>query len=69
MGSKSARYSSAIMNRDSGGGPKKAGSVPSVGHPSNLAFRLCTCMPPFSVSASYGSTSKGRIGGIRIYRS
>jgi hypothetical protein len=69
MGSKSARHSSSVINRDSGGGNKKAGSVSSVGHPSNLGFRLCSCMPDFSVSATYGSTTKGMVGGIRVYRS
>lgn len=71
MGSKSARFSSSIINRPTQGGNKKAGLVSKVGHPANVYFRLAANTPTPGVFpiAIYGSTTKGMVGGIRIYRS
>ena len=71
MGSKSARYVSSIINKPSGGGNRKGGLVSKVGHPANTYFRLDnnTGTPGFFPIFNYGSTTKGMVGGIRIYRS
>lgn len=71
MGSKSARFVSSVINQPSGGGNKKAGLVSKVGHPANLYFRLDnnTGTPGVFPIVTYGSTTKGMVGGIRIYRS
>jgi hypothetical protein len=70
-GSKKARNAQSIMNNPTAGGNKKAGLVSKVGHPANVYFRLDanTPTPDFFPIATYGSTTKGMIGGIRIYRS
>ncbi len=70
-GSKKARNAQSIMNNPTAGGNKKAGLVSKVGHPANVYFRLDanTPTPGFFPIATYGSTTKGMIGGIRIYRS
>lgn len=70
-GSKKARNAQSIINRPTQGGNKKAGLVSKVGHPANLYFRLERNTPTPGVFniATYGSTTKGRVGGIRIYRS
>ncbi len=69
-GSKKARNAQSIMNRPTEGGDKKAGLVSKVGHPANVYFRLDnnTGTPNFFPIARYGSTTKGMVGGIRIYR-
>lgn len=69
-GSKKARNAQSIINRPTAGGDKKAGLVSKVGHPANVYFRLDnnTGTPGVFPIAMYGSTIKGRIGGIRIYR-
>ena len=70
MGSKSARLVSSVINRATLGGNKKAGLVSKVGHPANTYFRLDnnTGTPGFFPIVSYGSTIKGMVGGIRVYR-
>jgi hypothetical protein len=70
-GSKKARNAQSIINRPTEGGNKKAGLVSKVGHPANLYFRLDANTPTPGVFpiARYGSTTKGMVGGIRIYRS
>ncbi len=70
MGSKSARLVSSVINQSNGGGNKKGGLVSTVGHPANLAFRLMqdTGTPGVFPIFNYGSTTKGMVGGIRIYR-
>ena len=69
-GSKKARNAQSIMNRPTEGGDKKAGLVSKVGHPANVYFRLDnkTGTPGVFPIARYGSTIKGMVGGIRIYR-
>ena len=69
-GSKKARNAQSIINRPTAGGDKKAGLVSKVGHPANVYFRLDnnSGTPNFFPIAMYGSTTKGRIGGIPIYR-
>ena len=71
MGSKSARYVSSVINRPTDGGDKKAGLISKVGHPANLYFRLArdAGTPGVFPIFNYGSTTKGMVGGIRIYRS
>ena len=70
-GSKKARNAQSIINRPTAGGDKKAGLVSKVGHPANVAFRLMrdAGTPGVFPIARYGSTTKGMVGGIRIYRS
>lgn len=70
-GSKKARNVQSIINRPTEGGNKKAGLVSKVGHPSNVYFRLDnnTGTPGVFPIAMYGSTIKGMVGGIRMYRS
>jgi hypothetical protein len=70
-GSKKARNAQSIINRPTSGGNKKGGLVSSVGHPANTYFRLerNTGTPGVFSIVTYGSTSKGMVGGIRIYRS
>ena len=70
-GSKKARNAQSIINRPTSGGNKKAGLVSKVGHPANLYFRLDANTPTPGVFPifTYGSTIKGMVGGIRIYRS
>ena len=70
-GSKNARNAQSIMNQPTEGGNKKAGLVSKVGHPANVYFRLDKNTPTPGVFpiARYGSTTKGMVGGIRIYRS
>jgi hypothetical protein len=70
-GSKKARNAQSIINRPTEGGNKKAGLVSKVGHPANLYFRLDrnTGTPGVFPIFKYGSTTKGMVGGIRIYRS
>ena len=70
-GSKKARNAQSIINLPTQGGNKKAGLVSKVGHPANLYFRLANNTPTPGVFPifTYGSTTKGRIGGIRLHRS
>lgn len=70
-GSKKARNAQSIINRPTQGGNKKDGIVSKVGHPANTYFRLDRNTPTPGVFpiATYGSTTKGRVGGIRMYRS
>jgi hypothetical protein len=70
-GSKKARNAQSIINRPTAGGNKKAGLVSKVGHPANLYFRLARDAgePGVFPIVRYGSTTKGMIGNIRIYRS
>jgi hypothetical protein len=70
MGSKSARLVSSIINRPTEGGNKKTVLVSKVGHPANTYFRLDrnTGTPGFFPIVTYGSTTKGMVGGIRVYR-
>lgn len=69
-GSKKARNVQSIINLPTQGGNKKAGLVSKVGHPANTYFRLerNTGTPNVFPIARYGSTTKGRVGGIRMYR-
>ena len=69
-GSKKARNAQSIINRPTLGGNKKAGIVSKVGHPANVYFRLDnnTGTPGAFPIFNYGSTTKGIVGGIRIYR-
>ncbi len=64
MGSKNARYTSSVVNRNSGGGDKKAGIVSLVGHPANVWKQLSRNTPTPGVfpTTQYGSTSKGAVG-------
>ena len=70
-GSKKARNAQSIINRPTEGGNKKAGLVSKVGHPANVYFRLAANTPTPGVFpiVRYGSTIKGMVGGIRVYRS
>lgn len=70
-GSKKARNVQSIINRPTDGGNKKAGLISKVGRPANLAFRLSrdAGTPGAFPIFNYGSTTKGMVGGIRIYRS
>lgn len=64
-GSKRARLQDSIVHRTNVlGGPKKAGLVSKIGHPSNLFFRLerNTPTPGFFPIAFYYSTVKGTVG-------
>jgi len=66
-GSKKARNQASLVNRTNVlGGPKKAGLVSKMGHPSNLYFRLDrnTPTPGFFPLAKYYSTVKGTVGMI-----
>jgi hypothetical protein len=69
-GIKKARNIQSVINRPTQGGNKKAGLVSKIGHPSNLSFRLDnnSGTPGAFPIPIYGSTTKGRIGGIRIHR-
>ena len=69
-GSKKARFQDSIKNRTNVlGGPKKAGLVSKVGHPSNLFFRLERNTPTvgYFPLAHYYSTVKGTVGMIYPY--
>ena len=68
-GSKHARNYQSIINRSNSGGMKKAGLISKVGHPTNVYFRLArdTGSPGVFPIVKYGSTSKGRVGGIRMF--
>ena len=70
-GSKKARNAHSIINRDTLGGHKKGGLISKVGRPANLAFRLSrdAGTPGAFPIFNYGSTTKGMVGSIPIYRS
>ena len=64
-GSKRARNQDSIVNLTNVlGGPKKAGLISRIGHPSNVFFRLerNTPAPGFFPLVKYYSTVKGTVG-------